>query len=168
MADQTLHQPRVIPSFQIRDSQSAPPALGARYLGNGSCSFCVWAPFHSRVALQLLEPDQRTIKLEPTPDGYHFIHAENVYPGIRYLFQLEPELLRPDPASFYQPDTVHGPSEIVDAAFDWEDHPWGGFPLRDYIIYELHVGTATRDGTFEALIPVLPELKTLGINALEL
>ena len=62
---------------------------------------------------------------------------------------------------------MHGPSEVIDPEFEWTDEGWFGLPLRDYIFYELHVGTATPEGTFEALIPTLSELKDLGINAVE-
>ncbi len=75
---------------------------------------------------------------------------------------------RPDPASHFQPTTVHGPSELTDPAFDWTDLQWFGLALRDYIFYELHVGTATPEGTFEAVIPHLSDLKDLGVTAVEL
>ena len=72
------------------------------------------------------------------------------------------------PHHHFQPDGVHEPSEIVDPAFDWEDDHWFGLPIRDYIIYELHVGTFTVEGTLDAIIPHLPELRDLGVTAIEL
>ena len=67
-----------------------------------------------------------------------------------------------------QPDGVHGPSEVVDPAHDWEDREWLGVPLRDYVLYELHVGTFTLQGTFEGVAEHLGGLKELGVTALEL
>jgi maltooligosyltrehalose trehalohydrolase len=74
----------------------------------------------------------------------------------------------PDPASRYQPEGVHGPSEVVDPRFDWHDENWSGIPLEDYIIYEIHTGTFTPGGTFEDIIPYLSDLTDLGITAIEL
>jgi maltooligosyltrehalose trehalohydrolase len=84
------------------------------------------------------------------------------------MYQLDGTIERPDPASRLQPEDVHGPSEVVDARFTWGESCWWGLPLREYIIYELHVGTFTPDGTFDAIIPHLPDLKALGITAVEL
>ena len=75
----------------------------------------------------------------------------------------------PDPVSRWQPEGVHGPSRIVDAAsFPWSDQDWRGIPLEDYLIYELHTGTFTPEGTFESIIPRLPYLRELGVTAIEL
>jgi maltooligosyltrehalose trehalohydrolase len=100
--------------------------------------------------------------------GYYEVIVADVEPGALYRYRLDGALERPDPASQCQPQDVHGPSQVVDARFDWADGAWCGLPLRDYIIYELHVGTFTTEGTFEAIIPRLAELKALGITALEL
>src|SRR5262249_23677513 len=70
--------------------------------------------------------------------------------------------------SRYQPDGVHGPSGVVNPAFEWTDKHWAGIPLENYVIYELHVGTFTTEGTFEAVIPHLRELADTGITAIEL
>jgi maltooligosyltrehalose trehalohydrolase len=142
--------------------------LGARYLGEGRSSFCVWAPHAQRLELVIVEPEPRRESLQPGEGGYHSGCFEGVFPGTRYFFLLDGKLQRPDPASHFQPTTVHGPSEITDPEFAWTDQSWFGLPLRDYILYELHVGTATAEGTFEAVIPHLSELKDLGITALEL
>ena len=74
----------------------------------------------------------------------------------------------PDPASRHQPDGVHEASAVCGEQFNWSDTGWQGIALKDYVIYELHVGTFTPEGSFEAIIPRLPELKDLGITALEL
>src|SRR5690606_30236828 len=90
-------------------------------------------------------------------------------PGCRYFYRPAGGKDYPDPASHYQPEGVHGPSETVDhAAYAWQDAPWKGLPLNSLILYELHTGTFTPEGTFEAVIPRLNDLLALGINAIEL
>jgi maltooligosyltrehalose trehalohydrolase len=87
----------------------------------------------------------------------------------RYFFKPDGEKDYPDPASFYQPEGVHGPSQVVNhSLYQWNDQEWKGLPLEELIIYEMHVGTFTPEGTFEAIIPRLDELKATGINALEI
>ena len=75
---------------------------------------------------------------------------------------------RPDPASKFQPEGVHGPSQVIDPHFDWEEPHWSGIPLSHYVLYELHVGTFTAQGTFDAIVPHLDELKDLGITSVEI
>lgn len=144
------------------------PSLGAIYLGNNRCLFRVWAPLVSRVQLRLLEPDGRVVGLEPGPFGYHHAVVEAVPPGTKYLLRLDGTRERPDPASRCQPDGVHGPSQVVDPAFPWTDPRWCGIQLEDYILYELHVGTFTPEGTFDGAIGQLDSLVDLGITAVEL
>jgi maltooligosyltrehalose trehalohydrolase len=94
---------------------------------------------------------------------------DGVPPGTLYQILIDSELLRPDPASRSQPKGVHGPSAVVDPqSYPWHDRPWQGLPLADFVLYELHVGTFTPEGTFAAVIPRLPVLKELGITALSL
>jgi maltooligosyltrehalose trehalohydrolase len=103
--------------------------------------------------------------------GYFQVELDHIEPYSRYKYRLqseEGELERPDPASRLQPDGVHDASSVVPADYDWQDHHWHGLPLSDWIIYELHVGTFTAQGTFEAVIDQLDELKDLGITAVEL
>jgi maltooligosyltrehalose trehalohydrolase len=143
-------------------------SLGATSLGEGRCKFRVWAPMHQRVEVRIVSPQERIISLEKGEFGYHVGIAERVNPGDRYLYRLDGQKERPDPASRFQPEGVHGPSEVVDPQFPWEDGPWLGLPLQDCVIYELHVGTFTPEGTFQSIIPHLDELKNLGITAVEL
>jgi maltooligosyltrehalose trehalohydrolase len=124
------------------------------------------------VEVRLAAPMELTADLKPAERGYHCAVLRDVKPGTRYVFRLyqadaEPRD-RPDPASRFQPEGVHGPSQVVDMEFDWEDADWHGLPLSQYIIYELHVGTFTPMGTFEAVIAHLDELKDIGITAIEL
>jgi len=95
--------------------------------------------------------------------------VEGVSPGTLYQVVLDDDLVRPDPASRCQPQGVHGPSQVVDAqAYSWQDSDWRGLPLGQWVLYEIHVGTFTPEGTFAAIIPRLPTLKTLGITTLSL
>jgi len=100
--------------------------------------------------------------------GYYQAYAEEVEPGSLYTYRLDGQIERPDPASRCQPQDVHGPSQVVDPRFPWQDQQWGGLPLQAYILYELHVGTFTAAGTFAAIIPHLDALKRLGVTAIEL
>jgi maltooligosyltrehalose trehalohydrolase len=144
--------------------------LGAQHdARTGACSFRVWAPFRKNVELRLLGDRERMVRLERGEDGYWTAVVQDVEPNARYLFRLDGDRDRPDPASRHQPECVHGPSAIVDhSAFRWTDRRWKGLPLRKYVLYELHVGTFTPEGTFDAVIPRLPELHDLGITAIEL
>ncbi|MDB9314241.1 malto-oligosyltrehalose trehalohydrolase [Spirulina sp. CS-785/01] len=143
--------------------------VGSQYLGENRCEFRVWAPMRSQVAVQVLSGDKRVISLSPEKNGYWHGILEGVSPNTRYQYLLDGELERPDPASHFQPQGVHGPSQVIDHSnFTWEDSQWRGLALEEYIIYELHVGTFTPEGTFTAIIPRLMELKSLGVNALEI
>lgn len=107
--------------------------------------------------------------MQQDDQGYFSVEVADVKPGDQYYFMPENEQDYPDPASRYQPDGVHGPSEVVDhSAFAWSDAGWQGIPFKDLILYELHVGTFTTEGTFEAVISRLDDLAETGINALEI
>ncbi len=100
---------------------------------------------------------------------YFYATLEGVKSGTRYSYRIDEVESRPDPASRFQPDGVHGPSQVVDTSkFPWSDQTWKGVPLRDSVFYELHVGTFTREGTLSALIPHLDKLTDLGITTIEL
>ncbi|HEX7184674.1 MAG TPA: malto-oligosyltrehalose trehalohydrolase [Thermoanaerobaculia bacterium] len=142
------------------------PSLGAVYLGSDRCRFRVWAPLAERVELDIC--GQRQIGMERRDGGYFEIEAEDVRPGTTYRYRLDGKDGRPDPASRYQPNTVHGPSAVVDRGFDWTDADWCGLPLSACVFYELHVGTFTPEGTFDAVIPHLDRLRDLGITAIEI
>lgn len=145
------------------------PSLGAVYLGGGWCRFRVWAPRAERVEVHLVAPEERLFPLLPEARGYHAAVVEGVEPGSRYLLRLDGRLERPDPASRFQPEGVHGPSQVVDpAAYTWGDTGWTGLPLSDYVFYELHVGTFTPEGTLSAAARRLGELSELGVTAVEL
>lgn len=141
---------------------------GAVCLGDGRVRFCVWAPRCRRVAVEVIHPERASLELRTSPGGY-FVGSTRGESGLRYFYVLDGMRRRPDPASRALPEGVHGPSEVVDtAAFVWTDADWRGLPLGDMVIYELHVGAFTPEGTFEAVIPRLPRLKELGVTAIEL
>jgi maltooligosyltrehalose trehalohydrolase len=142
--------------------------LGAR-LGPDGASFCVWAPRPERAELILLSDPERRIELERAADGYFRAEVPGVRAGDEYVFELDGERRRPDPASRHQPHGVHAASRVVDPeAFSWSDAGFSGHGLSDYVLYELHVGTFTPEGTFDAVIPRLPALAELGVTALEI
>ena len=89
--------------------------------------------------------------------------------GDRYYYKFGDGRELPDPVSRFQPEGVHGPSQIIDPlTFLWDDKNWKGVPLKDLIIYELHVGTFTRDVNFTSITPYLEYLRALGVTAIEL
>lgn len=142
--------------------------LGATCVGEGRCHFLVWAPGAERVEAHIVGPSERTLVMEPKERGYHEVLAEGVVPGTKYYYRLDGVNERPDPVSYFQPEGVQGPSEVVDLNFEWNDTGWQGLGLADYIIYELHVGTYTQDGTFKSVIPHLDGVCELGVTAIEL
>ena len=143
--------------------------IGAIYRGHNQCQFRVWAPHRQQVAVEWPSTDRPAVALQPSPGGYWTGLVDDVPPGTLYQFRLDQQLIRPDPASRYQPLGVHGPSQVVDPGhYDWGDGGWSGLPLHRYVLYELHVGTFTAAGQFDAILPRLPVLKALGITALEL
>jgi maltooligosyltrehalose trehalohydrolase len=106
--------------------------------------------------------------MEPKRHGYYTAVVEGVSAGVRYRYRLSNHQEFPDPVSRRQPEGVHGPSEVVSRHFEWHDGRWSGIPIENYIIYELHTGTFTPEGTFESVIGHLDELAEIGITAIEL
>jgi maltooligosyltrehalose trehalohydrolase len=142
--------------------------LGATHLGRDRTSFKLWAPRAERVELEIVEPRPRTVAMESAKQGYFATVVDGVGPGALYHYRLDGRPPRPDPASRWQPRGVHGPSAVVDRDFPWRDREWTGLKLPDLVLYELHVGTFTPEGTFEAIIPRLDDLVDLGVTAIEL
>ena len=142
--------------------------LGANRLADGRWEFLLWAPNARSVSLHLLHSGE-LLTMAPLSRGYFRRTVENLEPDTRYFFQLDGARELPDPASRFQPEGVHGPSEVVDLnQFHWTDQSWQGRTLERSIFYEIHVGTYTAQGTFDALIPHIPELVELGITTVEL
>ncbi len=143
--------------------------LGAIYEGDGQCRFVVWAPKAQQLDVHIHAPDERVVTLESRPRGYFEGVASGVEPGSTYTYRLNGGDEWPDPASRYQPEGPHGPSAVVDPqAFDWTDAAWRGVPHDRLVLYELHVGTFSHEGTFDGVIPHLEYLRDLGVTALEI
>ncbi len=141
---------------------------GATPHPDGSATFRVWAPKLETISLHLLEPTDRLIGLEALGSGWFESDVPEVPVGSRYKYRFPSGDEWPDPASSSQPDGVHGPSEVTAAAFDWSDGGWRGPRMRDLVLYELHVGTFTTLGSFDAIISHLDDLRELGVTAVEL
>jgi maltooligosyltrehalose trehalohydrolase len=142
---------------------------GTHYTDKGQCTFTVWAPKAEKVTLHLVSPKKRIIKMKKGEEGYFQAELDDITPGTNYFYQIDNETNLPDPASHFQPDGVHGPSQVVDHhTYQWQDTDWKGVEWHDIILYELHIGTFTKEGTFEAAIAQLDDLVEVGINALEI
>jgi maltooligosyltrehalose trehalohydrolase len=143
--------------------------LGAHYLGQNRCRFTFWHPCLEWV--NVIVNEQR-VSMTKTYWGYWQAEVDAVRPGDFYTYEMDlgqGREQRSDPASMSQPQGIHGSSAVVDhTSFIWTDHSWQPIPLAEMVIYELHVGTFTPEGTFAAIIPRLPRLQELGINTIEL
>jgi len=130
----------------------------------------VWAPTHEKVTFVLESPGHREIVLAREPGGYHAAVIPDVGPGARYRFRLgDDPRLHADPASRFQPEGPFGPSEVVDPSrFAWTDAAWRGIEPERHVLYELHAGTFTPEGTWEAAAEWLPYLADVGVTTLEL
>ncbi|HEV7332747.1 MAG TPA: malto-oligosyltrehalose trehalohydrolase [Flavisolibacter sp.] len=136
---------------------------------NNAMQFSVWAPAKKEMRLHIVSPFNRLFSMEKDEWGNFTVTIENIKGPLRYFYQQEDGREFPDPASPFQPEGVHGPSETVDhGSFAWHDKDWKGIRLEEAVLYELHVGTFTPEGTFEAIIPRLEALKEAGINTIEL
>ncbi len=142
--------------------------IGAEPIGPARVHFRLWAPAGQSVDL-VLDGGARVVPMAREEGGYWSVAAE-ARAGDRYAFRVNgDEKAYPDPASRFQPEGPHGPSEIVDPArYQWQDGEWRGRPMAGQVIYELHVGTFTPEGTYAAAARELEELARLGITVLEL
>ncbi len=139
---------------------------GAQWGADGT-RFRLWAPAHARIDVVVEGRDP--LQMRQAGQGWHELVVADARPGNLYRFRLPDGLLVPDPASRFQPQDVHGPSEVIDpSAFPWKDGAWAGRPWHETVIYELHVGTFTAEGTFAAAIEKLDHLVALGVNAVEI
>jgi maltooligosyltrehalose trehalohydrolase len=144
--------------------------FGAECRGDGSVRFRLWAPAARRVELCLGDTTQAThISLAERDKGWFELVTDAVKPGTQYRFRIDEGQKVPDPASRFQPQDVHEPSEVIDPdAFFWRDQSWRGRRWEEAVIYELHVGTFTPAGTFSSVRERLDYLADLGITAIEL
>jgi maltooligosyltrehalose trehalohydrolase len=141
--------------------------LGASWLGEGRCQFLVWTLFADSVAVRL-QRGGNAVPMAQEAHGYHRAVLHDLVPGTHYQYVLNGAKIRPDPASRFQPEGVHGPSAVVDSSFPWTDDAWQNPPLAQFVFYEVHVGAFSAAGTFDAIVPHLRRLKDLGITVLEL
>jgi maltooligosyltrehalose trehalohydrolase len=147
--------------------------VGAEVLPEGGVHFRVWAPRCRRVEIVLGDKsggNREILELSHDEPGYYSGFASNARPGSLYHYRLDGnDYLYPDPASRFQPDGPHGPSCIIDPTlFQWTDDRWAGVKIEGQVIYEMHVGTFTREGTYEAAARELPELADAGITVIEM
>lgn len=132
----------------------------------GGVDFRVWAPDHSAVSAVI---DGNDFPLDAEPGGYFRDVVAGASAGTRYRFRLGDGDAYPDPASRFQPDGPHGDSEVIDpSAYEWKHDGWEGLDADHIVLYELHAGTFTPEGTWRAAIPHLPALREIGITAIEL
>jgi maltooligosyltrehalose trehalohydrolase len=141
--------------------------LGATPKAGQQTQFLVWAPKCQEISIEVVAGENKRYSLK-RGDRNYFSGSVPVTAGTRYLVVPDGQEGRPDPASRFQPEGVHGPSEVVDSSFNWTDAEWRGIPLNEYVIYELHIGTFSDEGTFDGAIRHLDELKELGVSAIEI
>jgi len=143
--------------------------FGAQLLPGGGARFRLWAPSAQRVDLLLGAPPAQPLPMRPLDGGWYECVVAAARAGERYAFRIDGGLQVPDPASRFNPDDVHAPSVLVDPrAHAWRDTDWHGRPWHEAVVYELHIGTFTPQGTFAAAIDRLDDLVRLGITAIEL
>jgi malto-oligosyltrehalose trehalohydrolase len=141
--------------------------FGAQLSARGGVRFRLWAPKHEQI--QLVVGTRGPAAMDRTTGGWHERIVEDAAPGSRYRFLLPHGTAVPDPASRFQPEDVHGPSEVIDpSAYQWRAVHWAGRPWHEAVIYEIHIGAFTEEGTFRAAMRRLDYLQDLGITAIEI
>lgn len=143
--------------------------VGVEALPGGRVHARVWAPKARRLRM-VIEPDARAVELDAEAGGHFSALVEGVAVGSLYRFRLdEDDTLYPDPASRFQPEGPHGPSQVVDPGlFAWTDQGWTGRSIKGQVIYEMHIGTFTPEGRWDSAMAALPPLADLGVTVLEL
>ena len=146
--------------------------FGAELQLDGQCRWRFWAPKATRVELVLMNDagnETAVLAMQRRTDGFFSREISSISAGQRYCYRIDGQIQRPDPASFWQPEGVHEASATwCPQSFQWSDQHWRGLARKDLVLYELHVGTFTTQGTFTAIIPRLSQLRDLGITAIEL
>ena len=143
--------------------------IGAEVIATGGVHFRLWAPKRGNVEVVFENNAAPVLQLHREANGYFSGVSSDAAAGARYKFRLDDDdYLYPDPASRFQPDGPHGPSQVIDPqSFQWTDGAWKGITPAGQVLYEMHVGTFTKEGTFAAAARQLQELKDLGITCLE-
>jgi maltooligosyltrehalose trehalohydrolase len=145
-------------------------SFGAKLLPAGGVRFNLWAPTAEAVDLCLEKDNAWEILPMPRyPEGWYCLETEEAGPGALYRYRIDGQFLVPDPASRFQPDDIHGSSQVIDPnGYLWRDNDWRGRPWREAVVYELHVGSFTPAGSFTAVEKKLDYLLDLGITCIEL
>jgi maltooligosyltrehalose trehalohydrolase len=155
--------------FNFMGNSDSIPPLGATALPGQSWRFVVWAPTAKQLSIHIVGDNDRVVPMQKSDSGHFETTIKTLPSDTRYFYRFDDGREFPDPASRFQPEGVHGPSQVMDLNdFKWTDSSWRGLELDRSVIYELHVGTYTPEGTFEALIPHLASLRELGITTIEL
>ncbi|MDB5249511.1 MAG: malto-oligosyltrehalose trehalohydrolase [Segetibacter sp.] len=152
----------------MNQTQVKKRSIGINFNTDGKAEVAIWAPLAEKVAISLPE-NKRSVQLVKDEFGYWKTVTDQIKKNDLYKIALEGDNEFPDPTSLSQPQGVHGPSKAIDLnEFQWSDDNWNNIPLEEYLLYELHTGTFTPDGTFAALEKKLDYLKDLGVNAIEI
>lgn len=142
--------------------------FGAELQADGAVRFRLWAPRHAEIRIEI-DGVSELLRMHNRGGGWHELTTDRARAGSRYRFVLSDDTRVPDPASRFQPDDVHGPSEVYDpAAYVWTDIAWRGRPWQEAVLYELHTGAFTPEGTFRGAIEKLDHLVELGVSAIEI
>src|SRR3954447_14641753 len=142
--------------------------FGAELQSDGQVRFRLWAPAHAVMCVEI-EGEPEPLPTQPLAEGWHELITDRAGAGARYRFVLPDGTSVPDPASRYQPEDVHGPSEVIDpTTYCWHDVEWRGRPWHEAVVYELLIGAFTPEGTFRAAIDKLDHLVELGVTAIEI
>ena len=141
--------------------------IGSKIIQEG-VAFCVWAPFAEDVEVEIISPQKKIFPMQKDKWGYWKVTMDEPGENILYNYLLNKKLSRPDPASRHQPQGVHGSSRVIKNIFKWTDNDWKPIAVGEMIIYELHTGIFTSEGTFESIKDKIPYFKDLGINTIEL
>src|ERR1700722_8348971 len=141
---------------------------GARCYPDGTVTLSLWAPAQPWIELELEGRSER-IAMTTVGGGWHSVTLQRPGPRTRYMFVLPDGTRVPDPASHFQPDGVRGMSELIDPEiYAWRDQTWSGRPWQTAVLYELHVGTFSPEGTFGGCVSKLDHLVSLGVTAIEI
>lgn len=136
-------------------------------ISSDGVAFRLWAPKSREVKLKI--EGKTPLIMDSDEGGWHKNNVSGIREGTRYLFVLDDGLEVPDPASRFQPHDVHGPSEVIDlGAYPWKQSNWLGRPWEECVLYELHIGAFTDEGTFRAAIGRLDHLAELGVTAIQI
>lgn len=147
------------------ESRSFRKSWGAEYVAADTVRFRLWAPGQQSVTLRIAGEDRL---MSQSDEGWFELQTAGVAPGTEYNFVLADGMVVPDPAARAQKADVNGPSLVIDpAGYQWQNTGWQGRPWEETVVYEMHIGTFTPEGTFRAAIEKLPVLAELGITMLE-